>query len=332
MSRRRSAFTLIELLVVIAIIAVLIGLLLPAVQKVREAAARAKCQNNLKQITLAAHNFQSSRGFLPAGGTEQAVGPLVYLLPYVEQDAQFRLFDFAKTPFWFSMTTPNGNQPPTASGTYVPRPPARYGAEGNFSVFTCPSAPDASAGPPCIVIFYGTAEPTGSDRPVGSSASHGFRVAEPSRYVFGRTNYLGVAGDWRYGEGYHGVFYYKSKNTVEGIKDGSSNTLFFGEAAGGGNPFNTVGPQSLPNTNEWSGYAWPVTADYTAFGVGTGENGGANDWGVWSSYHTNIIQFSYSDGSVRNIRDPKNFNVNPGFSVLEALAGIGDGVVTQGVD
>jgi prepilin-type N-terminal cleavage/methylation domain-containing protein/prepilin-type processing-associated H-X9-DG protein len=123
--RTRRGFTLIELLVVVAIIAVLIGLLLPAVQKVREAANRMQCQNNLKQWGLAMHNYHDTTATFPPGAQNSAGFPrrvwVVVIWPYVEQSNMYAQFSL-NTPFW----QPPNTYTNTTNGIYAQRPPLYY--------------------------------------------------------------------------------------------------------------------------------------------------------------------------------------------------------------
>jgi prepilin-type N-terminal cleavage/methylation domain-containing protein/prepilin-type processing-associated H-X9-DG protein len=350
---RRRGFTLIELLVVIAIIAVLIGLLLPAVQKVREAAAMTTCRNNLKQIALAAHNYHQASDVLPPGFDTQGVGPLVRLLPYLEQDNQYRLFAFRPAPegqqdlpaqnlyaFWFRDPL---NRPPITGSSIVPRPPARYGAEGQIKTFLCPSAPSVDLSSTAIQFVDGGNPGIDYNSAFGASGSYWY-TSLPGNQILGRTNYVASAGDWRPRPDRnnpsrtvdcHGFFYYKSRETLANAKDGTSNTIMFAECAGG------ITDQGDPLLGQkWTMNAWAWGVWFSAYGICpnpnfptcngtlTGAPGGRN-LSVFSagSLHSNFIcNVAMGDGSVRGL-NPGNIDT---FS-LSYLTGVRDGII-QGTD
>jgi prepilin-type N-terminal cleavage/methylation domain-containing protein/prepilin-type processing-associated H-X9-DG protein len=262
--RKRSGFTLIELLVVIAIIGVLIGLLLPAVQKVREAAARAKCQNNLKQITLACLNYESATQGLPwnsitknneqppyipwsqatvpavgqQSGTQGRCSVLVTILPYIEQNNV--------TPLWtynLDWSDPSNTslltlviplyQCPSAphTGSNVPPYDTTYISGGNNS-FAPPVSPGASKN-----ILGGKVYPTTACTPTGWPADYA-----PATQVKTTKNALGAEIGYAnplVAAAYpantipsKGAMRQNGKTKMTEISDGTSTTIMFSEAAG----------------------------------------------------------------------------------------------------
>jgi prepilin-type N-terminal cleavage/methylation domain-containing protein/prepilin-type processing-associated H-X9-DG protein len=243
--RRRSAFTLIELLVVIAIIAVLIGLLLPAVQKVREAASRVRCQNNMKQIGLAMHNYHDARGSFPAAVYNYRVNAtsekdsrlwkswMAQLLPYVEQTALAQDTE-AKA---------NGAPPPQIDNTYGNATwdawypwdhSQRYTALSTpLQVYTCTSDPRGpfaakvldtpTASTYLTVAFTGYVGVSGPDYFSWSTTpSRSFYGREAAGVLVATNKYDPSAGNREVPVSNRGV-------KVTDIQDGSSNTLLVGE-------------------------------------------------------------------------------------------------------
>jgi prepilin-type N-terminal cleavage/methylation domain-containing protein/prepilin-type processing-associated H-X9-DG protein len=362
--RTRSGFTLIELLVVIAIIAILIGLLLPAVQKVREAAARLQCQNNLKQIGLSIHSYHDANKALPPGFDVQGVGALVRLLPYIEQDNQYKLFSFRPAPDGATTSGPTQffswfrdplNRPPTTNTTAIPRPPLQYGSEGNISIFLCPSAPAVDTGSTAIQFVSPPAgtPPNVSVPGIDFNAAFGFNIwfsTMPGAQIMGRTNYLASAGnpyprvDRRSTTNppgrvdAHGLFYYKSKVSLAAVPDGTSNTLAFVECAGG---LLTVDGDPFFGTPRWTMNAWAWGVWWSAYGIcpnpnaaaGPGQNcinsGGGQGLSVFAagSLHAGgICNVAMGDGSVHGLNAPAM-----DFLSLIYLAGARDGEI-QGID
>jgi prepilin-type N-terminal cleavage/methylation domain-containing protein/prepilin-type processing-associated H-X9-DG protein len=357
--RSRTGFTLIELLVVIAIIAILIGLLLPAVQKVREAAARMSCSNNLHQLGLAAHNYQSAYNAVPGYDT-QFVSPLVRLLPYLEQDNQYKFFSFRPAPegdptsgpsiffIWFRDPL---NRPPTGV-TPIPRPPVVYGGEGNLKIFRCPSAPEPDMGGTAIQAILpppgnpatGTPDPVaGIDyNPAQGGPGTFWYSTTPGSTVLGRTNYLPSAGDPRTRidrtspttppgrVDAHGIFLYKGKVSLGAIPDGTSNTLMFVESAGG----MLTGLSSPADTPKWTNQAWGGAIWYSSSGICPNPAFANCKWNpspppfaspvfaAGSLHAGGVCNVALADGSVRGLSATNIDSLS-----LAYLAGIRDGEI-----
>jgi len=292
--RSRVGFTLIELLVVIAIIAILIGLLLPAVQKIREAANRMKCSNNLKQIGLAIHNYHDTNGTLPRNAglnytynasTQNCWSWLAQILPYMEQDNLYK-----------SSVQPLTNNPmPAMNASTVPG-----------GTFTC-----ATVVKPYLCPSDNSGQQVRTDR------------ANVSPHPMAITNYKGVCGsNWAWGSFTNtgpsgsadgldrgdGVFFRSdgspnnANNQISlglaGVTDGLSNTFFAGE--------------DLPSINQHCDWAFFNHATGTCAiplnnALQAGQPGFNNigDWGnVYSfrSRHSQGANFLLGDGGVRYVR------------------------------
>jgi prepilin-type N-terminal cleavage/methylation domain-containing protein/prepilin-type processing-associated H-X9-DG protein len=272
----RSAFTLIELLVVIAIIAVLLGLLLPAVQKVREAANRMQCANNLKQIALALHNYHDT--FLqaykplatpdptaPAGTGTYGAGAFVLILPFMEQDNLYRQID-----------------PTRAALAPVNMPPGNPAYSTPIRTYLCPSAP----GDPTIDY---------SAELANSFNNFGIAVSYPPGVIFGRTDYAPDAGMEADIPGIN-ITAGRSIITqppdrpvrIADILDGTSNTIMIVEDAGRPGWYGSRGVASEPAIGDYT----PVEGSYQGGTVGPAPQGG----GAWAD-PLNYIATNGSDPS-----------------------------------
>lgn len=305
---RKKGFTLVELLVVVAIIGILVSMLLPAVQQVREAARRTVCQNNLKQIGLACHNYESAlMRFPPAAlvthptnnpGNNQFVGMLTFILPYMEANNVYDLIDV--------------NLAVDQSGLEWYNSPSTFiAAQSDISSFLCPNEdPDLIAEKgvgPVFRVFdnggFGRYAHQGEDDPA-------------LQLALGRTHYVACGGmwgdsNWWVAADYVGVCTERSERSFNDIQDGSSNVLLAGESRGG-KPSDSGGPA----LEYW---CW-ISASYNSMYYAFNEEDPNIEYTHFGSSHLGgIVNFVFADGSTHVIRD------SIGFWERSDIAGISDG-------
>jgi prepilin-type N-terminal cleavage/methylation domain-containing protein len=303
---RRTGFTLIELLVVIAIFAILMGLLLPAVQKVREAASRIKCTNNLKQIGLALHNHHDTMGWFPPGYVDgntnpnstpdNDVGPgwgwAAYLLPYIEQDNVYKQINFSQ--------------------------PVGIGVNAQISllhltIYACPSDSYQQAFPVYDSTFTNPIATVAHANYVGCNGwIECFNGAGGNPGSAGNDGLAGGAG-----QSGVGLFWRNSHTRIADVTDGLSNTIVVGERSGNHAPVTWTGAVAGGRCPAWMAtqppapYAPPPGPAYDNADFGEAlvlAHGNAThlpsadfpifDPDVFYSMHTHGANFQFGDGSV----------------------------------
>ncbi len=311
-SARRTGFTLIELLVVIAIIAILIALLVPAVQKVREASARTQCTNNLKQIGLGFHNFESTHKAFPAMDLGDCWPTwAAILLPYIDQEPLYKNWDLAKRYF---------NQLPSAGADLaIYHCPSRSQAGASGSVGESRTFSNGTGTGPIGWGDYAMCAGTDNNGLANLWNGAAYRAFYPDKGTYlnsAQTDLFEIWPGWRY------------MRKVAHFTDGVSNSLAFGEryyrpGTNGGVIFNgDLQTQYV----RWAGHFGtqdPVTQRWTTeYALITDPNYTASDWNTRfaASHHPGIGMFALADGSVRPLAGTIN------LETLHRLSMINDGL------